>query len=199
MRELFGNVILVIAQYFVRKLIMKIFATACALLALTIPTFMTPSQAVADELQEDGCKSVVGTYLATATAVSDPTSVSSELITFNKDGNFTATDSNSGGNPNAATFDSQPFGPIHGSWKCTENQEIIAKGFNFNYQTPKVPASISITTYKLRFNSKTQTVTGKTSFDAYDLKSTPQNPIPLVPSIGGPFVSNYLGNRITPK
>jgi hypothetical protein len=69
---------------------MKILVTACTLLALTIPTFMTPRQAVADELKENGCQSIVGTYLATATSISDATSVSRELITFNKDGNFTA-------------------------------------------------------------------------------------------------------------
>jgi hypothetical protein len=176
---------------------MKIFVTACALLALTIPTLMTPPQAVAESTEND-CQSVVGTYLAKSTSVSDATSVSSELITFNKDGNFTATDSNAGGDPDATTFLNQPFGPIHGSWKCTANQEIIAKGFNFNYQTRKgLAASISITTYKLKFNSRTQTVTGVTSFDAYDLNSTPQNPIRL--PIGGPFLSNYAGNRITPQ
>ncbi|MCW5315472.1 hypothetical protein GTQ43_17145 [Nostoc sp. KVJ3] len=176
---------------------MKIIVAACALLALTIPTVMTPRQAVADEFKENSCESVVGTYLATSTAVSDPSSSSRELITFNKDGNFTATDSNSGGDPDATNFFSQAFSPIHGSWKCTRNQEIIAKGFNFNYQTRKgLPASLSITTYRLKLNSKTQTVTGVASFDAYDLNSTPQNPIRL-PNIGGPFLSNYVGNRIT--
>jgi hypothetical protein len=184
---------------FLQNLIMKIFVTACALLALTIPTFVTPHQAIADESKENSCESVVGTYLATSTSVSDPTSVSSELITFNKDGNFTATDSNSGGDPDATSFFSQAFGPIHGSWKCTRNQEIIAKGFNFNYQTRTgFPPSISISRYKLRFNSRTQTVTGETSFDVYELNSTPQNPIRL-PNIGGPFQSNYVGNRITPE
>ncbi len=176
---------------------MKIFVAACALLALTIPTVMTPSQAVADEFKENSCQSVVGTYLATSTSVSDSSSSSRELITFNEEGTFTATDSNSGGDPDATTFFAQAFGPIHGSWKCTRNREIIAKGFNFNYQTRKgLPASISITTYKLKLNSKTQSVTGIVSFDAYDLNSTPQNPIRL-PNIGGPFLSNYVGNRIT--
>jgi hypothetical protein len=176
---------------------MKIFVTACTLLALTIPTLITPRQALAEELEQRGCGAVVGTYLATSTSVSDPNSSSSELITFNKDGNFTATDSNSGGDPDATTFENQAFGPIHGSWKCKGNQEIIAKGFNFNYQTRKgLPPSISITTYKLKYNSKTQTVTGTTSFDAYAINSTPQNPIRL-PEIGGPFLSNYTGNRIT--
>ena len=177
----------------------QIFGTACALLALTIPTFMTNHQAIADELKGNGCQSVVGTYLATATSASDATSFSRELITFNKDGNFTATDSNAGGDPDATSFFDQPFGPIHGSWKCTGNGEIVAKGFNFNYQTCKgLAPSISITAYKLNFNPKTQTVTGSTSFDAYDFNSTPQNPV-RQPSIGGPFVSNYVGNRITPE
>ena len=176
---------------------MKILVTACTLLALTIPTFMAPRQAVADEAKKNDCQSVVGTYLATSTSTSDATSFSRELITFNRDGNFTAADSNAGGDPDATSFENQPFGPLHGSWKCTGNQEIVAKGFNFNYQTRKgLAASISITTYKLKFNSTTQTVTGVTSFDAYDLNSTPQNPIQL-PNIGGPFLSNYVGNRIT--
>ena len=175
----------------------KIFVTACALLALTIPTFMTSRQAIAEDSKENGCQSVVGTYLATAASVSYATSISSELITFNKDGNFTATDSNAGGDPDATSFENQPFGPIHGSWKCTGNREITAKGFNFNYPTRKgLAASISITTYKLNFNPKTQTVRGSTSFDVYNLNSTPQNPIRL-PNIGGPFLSNYSGNRIT--
>ena len=173
---------------------MKVFVTACTLLALTIPTLMTPGQAVADE---SDCQSVVGSYLATSTSPTDPTSASRELITFNSDKTFTATDSNSGGDPDATSFSDQPFGPIHGSWKCKGNQEIVAQGFNFNYQTRKgVPASISITKYKLKLNSTTQTITGSTSFDAYDIKSTPQNPIRL-PNIGGPFLSNYVGNRIT--
>ncbi|MCV3216151.1 hypothetical protein OGM63_22005 [Plectonema radiosum NIES-515] len=178
---------------------MKIFVTACALLALTIPTFVAPRQAVADESRENSCQSVVGTYLARSSSPSDPTSVSSELITFNGDGNFTATGSNSGGDPDATSFANQTFGPTHGSWKCTRNREIIARGFNFNYRTRNgFPPSISISTYRLRFNSRTQTVAGEASFDVYDLNSTPQNPVRL-PDIGGPFQSNYVGNRITPE
>ncbi len=38
----------------------KIFGTACVLLALTIPTFMTNHQAIADELKENGCQNEGG-------------------------------------------------------------------------------------------------------------------------------------------
>jgi hypothetical protein len=166
---------------------------------MTIPTVMTPSQAVADDNHTKNCESIVGSYLATSTSVNDPNNKSRELITFNKDGNFTATDSNSGGDPDATKFFDQPFGPIHGSWKCIGNQEIIAKGFNFNYKSRKgLPASLSLVTYKLKFNSQTQTITGLTTFDVVDANSNPQNPIRL-PNYGGPFKSNFVGNRITPN
>jgi hypothetical protein len=178
---------------------MKIVVAASALLAMTIPAVMTPHQAFADENHANNCQSIVGSYLATSTAVNDPKSKSRELITFNQDGNFTATDSNSGGDPDATNFFDGPFGPIHGSWKCTGNNEIIAKGFNFNYKTRKgLPASLSLVIYKLKLNPQTKTITGVSTFDAVDLNSTPQNPIRL-PNIGGPFKSNYVGNRITPN
>ncbi|GAA6623113.1 hypothetical protein [Scytonema sp. NUACC26] len=179
----------------------RIFGTACALLALTIPTLMISRQAVADELKENGCQSVVGTYLATANSansISDPATTYSELIAFNKDGNLIATDSNAGGDPDTTSVNNQPFGSAHGSWKCI-GKEIVAKVFNFNYQTREgLASSISITTYKLIFHPKTQTITGTASYDNYDINSTPQNPV-LLPNTGGPFVSNYSGSRITPE
>ena len=180
----------------------RIFGTACALLALTIPNLMISRQAVADELKENSCQSVVGTYLATANFTNSTGDVAknfSELITFNKDGNLIAIDANAGGDPDATSKNNQPFGPVHGSWKCIGNQ-IVAKAFDFNYQTRAgLAPSITITTYKLIFHPKTQTVTGTASFDDYNINSTPQNPV-LLPNTGGPFVvSNYLGNRITPE
>ncbi|MGI2907974.1 hypothetical protein [Tolypothrix sp. VBCCA 56010] len=113
----------------------RIFGTACALLALTIPTLMISRQAVANEFKENGCRSVVGTYLATVKSPSTDATNYSELLTFNFDGNLTGSDSNSGGDPDGTTIFQQPVGPLHGSWKCV-GREIVAKTFNFNFHAP---------------------------------------------------------------
>lgn len=180
---------------------MKIFIAACALLALTIPTFMTPRQAVADESKEDGCKSVVGTYLATATqtdSTSGQPSSYRELITFTADGNVIANDSTAGGTPGSSDPAVQPFGSVQGSWKCIGNNQIVVKAPNFYFASGSLPGSIAVTDYSLSFNSQTGAVNGNLTYNFYDLNSNPlsKNTQPLP---GGPFNYSYQGVKVKVK
>ena len=173
---------------------MKIFVTSCALLALTIPTFMTGSQAVADD--SNGCKSVVGTYLATATQTNSASfgqpSSYREIITFTADGNVIANDSIAGGVPGSSDQAVQPFGPLQGRWKCTGNNQIVVKLFNFNFASGSLPATLALTNYSLSFNPQTGTLNGNLTYDNYDLNSNPldQNTQPFP---GGPYSFSYQG------
>jgi len=175
---------------------MKIFVTTCALLALTIPTFMTPRQAVADD--SNGCKSVVGTYLATANQTDSTNGQPSsyrEIITFTADGNVFANDSTAGGVPGSSDPAVQPFGPVQGRWKCTGNNQIVVKAPNFYFASGSLPGSIALTNYSLSFNPQTSTVNGNLTYNFYDLNSNPlnQNTQPLP---GGPYQFSYQGVKL---
>lgn len=70
------------------------------LLALTIPVFINPHKAEANDYSENQCrKAVVGTYLATLTQTNSTSGQPSsyrEIITFTADGNLIANDSFAG-------------------------------------------------------------------------------------------------------
>ncbi|MHC5720726.1 MAG: hypothetical protein ACYTX0_54095, partial [Nostoc sp.] len=105
-------------------------------LALTIPVFINPHKADANDSSENLCqRAVVGTYLATLTQTNStsgqPLSFR-EIATFTADGNIIANDSLANGVPGSSKPDDQPFGTIQGSWKCSGNNEIVAKALNFS-------------------------------------------------------------------
>lgn len=178
---------------------MKILVTCCAFLALTIPTFMTSRQAVAND--SNGCRSVVGTYLATAnqtnSASGQPSSYR-EIITLTADGNLIANDSIAGGVPGSSNPSDQPFGAIQGRWKCTENNKIVAKALNFSFPSGSLLGNIVLTEYQLTFNPQTGTVNGKGNFNAFDLNKSPldQNAQPQPNTL---FEFSYQGVKLKPE
>jgi len=170
------------------------------LLALTSPVFMNPHKADANEYFVNQCrKSVVGTYLSTANQTNSnsgqPLS-SREIITFTADGNLIGNDSIAGGVPGSSNAADQPFGPIQGTWKCTGNNEIVAKVLTFGFSSGSLPGYIALTEYHLKFDPATGTVKGNLMYNLFDLNSNPlaQNTQPLP---GGPFTFSYSGKKLT--
>ncbi|MEH2179165.1 hypothetical protein [Nostoc sp.] len=147
------------------------------LLALTIPVFINPHKADANDYSENLCRrTVVGTYLATLTQANSTSSQPSsyrEIITFTADGNLIANDSNANGVPGSSNPDDQPFGPSQGSWKCTGNNEIVAKALDFNFPSGSLLGNIAVAEYHLRFNPQTFTVNGTYKYSYYDLNKNP--------------------------
>jgi len=170
-----------------------------SLLALTIPGVINPQKADADDYNGNLCsKGVVGTYLATNTQgnATTPSSTNRELLTLTADGNLIANDSNAGGVPGSSNPVDQPFGPIQGSWKCIGKNKIVATAIDFSFASGSLPTNITLVEYQLTFNPQAGTVTGKGSFNFYDINSNPleQNTQPLPP--GTPFQFNYQGVKV---
>ncbi len=170
------------------------------LLALTSPVLMNPNKADANEYVVNQCRqSVFGTYLSTANQTNSNSGQPSsfrEIITFSADGNLIANDSNASGVPGSSNPADQPFGSIQGTWKCTGNNEIVAKALAFSFASGSLPGNIALGEFHLTFNPQTRAVNGKlTISNFYDLNSNPlaQNTQPLP---GGPFEYSYQGVKL---
>ena len=139
------------------------------LLAVTIPVFINPHKADANEYSENLCrKSVVGTYLSTVNQTNSTSGQPSsyrETITFTADGNLIANDSTAGGIPGSSNPVDQPFGPGQGRWKCTGNNEIVAKLLSFSFPSGSLPGNIIVVEYHLSFNPQARTVNGNVSYN----------------------------------
>ncbi len=168
-------------------------------LALTLPVFINPHKADADNYSENLCRrAVVGTYLATLDQTnSTPGQPSSfrEITTFTEDGNIIANDSFAGGVPGSSKLEEQPFGPLQGSWKCTGKNKIVGKALNFTYPSGSLPGGIVVNEYDLTFNPRTRSVSGTFKYSFYDLNSNPMDqntqPLPL-----GIFELSYEGVKV---
>lgn len=149
-----------------RMKIRNVFArmTICMLSTLTLFNFVN-QQKVKAESTTDCRQLLTGTYLSTLTA--DFGSFRG-ITTFNRDGNFIATVSIQNGVPNVP-----PFSNTQGSWKCTSNNEIIATGLDFNYQTSDSPATISRTDINGTFNPKDGTLKETIILRTFDLNANP--------------------------
>ncbi|MEH1930014.1 hypothetical protein [Nostoc sp.] len=170
-----------------------------SVLALTIPVFINPHKADASDYSENLCRrTVVGTYLATASQTnftSGQPSSYREIITFTADGNLIANDSNAGGVPGSSNPNDQPFGVIQGTWKCTENNKIVAKALNFSFPSGSLAGNIVLTEYQLTFNPQTGTVNGSGKFNFFNLNKSPLDqktqPLPIPP-----FKFSYQGVKL---
>lgn len=169
------------------------------LLALTIPVFINPHKADANDYSENLCRqAVVGTYLATlnqTNSTSGQPSSFREITTFTADGNLIANDSFAGGIPGSSNFADQPFSALQGSWKCTGNNKIVAKALFFAFPSGSLPGSIGVNEYYLTFNPRTRTVNGTYKYSFYDLNNSPldQNTQPLP---YGTFEFSYQGVKL---
>ncbi|MEH1900592.1 MAG: hypothetical protein V7L04_04045 [Nostoc sp.] len=170
-----------------------------SLLTLTIPVFINPHKADANDYSENLCRqAVVGTYLATliqTNSTSGQPSSFREITTFIADGNLIANDSFAGGVPGSSNLADQPFSPLQGSWKCTKNNEIVAKAFLFSFRSGSLPGNIVVNEYHLRFSPQTQTVNGTYKYSYYDLNKSPLDqktkPLPY-----GVFEFSYQGVKL---
>lgn len=170
-----------------------------SLLALTIPVFINPKAADADDYNRSLCsKGIVGTYLSTFTQgnTTTPSSTFRELLTLTADGNVIANDSNAGGVPGSSNPVDQPFGPIQGSWKCIGKNKIVFKGLGFSFASGSLPTNIVLGELQLTFNPQAGTVSGNGSFNFYDINSNPleENTQPLPP--GTPIQLEYRGVKV---
>ena len=172
----------------------------CALSVLAASVVMSPLQGDAKPVTSThNCQQlVVGTYLATANQTNSTSGQPAsyrEIITFTADGNLIASDSTAGGVPGSSEPAEQPFGTVQGEWKCTSNNEIVAKALNFGFVSGTLPGYIAVTEYHLRFNQDSQVVEGNLVYNLYDLNSNPLDrdtqPLP-----GGPFEFNYKGQSL---
>ena len=184
--------------------------TMCTLSVLSIPNVLNlnkvEAQPVTDyrektpNYRDANCRSFVpGTYLSTATQANSASGQPSsyrEIITFTADGNLIANDSTAGGVPGSSNSVEQPFGPIQGTWKCTGNNEIVAKVLNFGFSSGSLPGYIALTEYHLTFNPTTGIVDGDLMYNLFDLDSNPldQNTQALP---GGPYTFSYSGEKLT--
>ena len=148
-----------------------------SLLALTILVFINSHKANANDYSENLCRrAVVGTYLATLTQTNSTSSQPSsfrEITTFLADGNLIANDSFAGGVPGSSKLADQPFSALQGSWKCTENNKIVAKALLFSFASGSLPSNIGVNEYYLTFNPRTRTLNGTYKYSFYDLNNSP--------------------------
>lgn len=139
--------------------------TICVL-SVTIPNMVNLHKVSAQPLT-DCRKLVTGTYLTTN---SGEFGSFRSIITFTKDGNFFASDSNQSGVPSIP-----PFGNTQGSWKCTSDREIIGTTLDFSYPTATLPGSIGKGDLRATFGLKNGIVQGTATLRSYDLNANPLN------------------------
>ncbi|MUG94857.1 hypothetical protein F7734_21825 [Scytonema sp. UIC 10036] len=130
-----------------------------------------------------------GTYLITV-STSNGEFASRSIITFTQDGNFFVVDSNQGGVPGQFN----PFSDSQGSWKYSDNQEIIATALNFSYPGSSGSAGIARQNYRVTFNPQTKTLQGEITLRFYDLKA---NPLETNAPVAGTFT--FTGQRVNAK
>lgn len=158
--------------------------TICVLSG-TIPIMVNMHQ-VSAQNRVDCRELVAGTYL-TITNAGDFGSFRS-LITFTKDGNFFATDSNQSGDPIIP-----PFGDTRGSWKCTSHNEITGTSLTFSYPTATSSGTVDRGDFSATFNPRNGTVQGTATLRSYPLNANPLNDFAPV---AGTFT--FTAQRVNP-